>query len=375
MLKRRLATAALVVVILLLAAPYALWRAAPARELEVVIVDHTVPDRSFREHRGLMWVLNHEKYRSSRHGGYLDARDYFGFVPGDSGRFTVRALPDPIRADLIYLADTYGVYEKEWYGTNPRGERSPLVFGGMQPDELAKVEQAARGGTPLVVEFNAFASPTRAAVRERLYDLLHVQWSGWIGRYFNDLAGAEVPTWAVAAYQRQYRQQWEFTGPGFVLADERDQVVVLLRGRDFSAGQCEIGFADSARAALRVEDGIRYRYWFDIVQLRPGARELAYFQLDLTKAGRARLQSFGVPANFPAVVRYDAGPYRAYYFAGDFVDTETVPRYFQLQGHDRLKAWLTYDRPQLENQAFFWRVYVPMLRTILREAYESPTTG
>jgi hypothetical protein len=55
-----------------------------------------------------------------------------------------------------------------------------------------------------------------------------------------------------------------------------------------------------------------------------------------------------------------------------------VPRLYQAYGHDRFKAWLTYDRPQLENQAFFWRVYAPMMRSILAETHarsQEPGTG
>ena len=229
MKKRRLALIVLLAACVLLAAPYVLWQVGPTRQLDVTVIDNTVPDRSYREHRGLLWLLNHEKYRSAAGTTYADARDYFGFMPGDSGRFAIRALPGQIRTDLIYIADTYGVYRKEWYGNNSLGERSPIIYGGMHPDELAKVEKAVRAGTPLVVEFNSFASPTSQAARERLSDLLHVEWSGWIGRYFNELArGGEVPVWAIAAYERQYHERWQFAGPGFVLADESDQVVVLF---------------------------------------------------------------------------------------------------------------------------------------------------
>lgn len=371
MKRRRLGLIVLLVVAAVAAAPYVLWRTVAERELDVVVLDNTVPDRSYREHRGLFWLLNHGKYRSSRHGAYREDRDYYGFHPKADTQYEIRVLPDSIDADLIYLADAYGVYAKEWYGENPLGERSPRIYGGMQAAELTKVARAAARGTPLVVEFNTFASPTDRPTRERLYDLLRVKWSGWIGRYFNDLSkGVEVPTWALTAYESQYRRVWRFTGEGFVLVDEHDTIIVLLPGTDFSGGQCETVFKETSRARLGTETGLRYRYWFDVVRLGDGAQELAYFKLDLTKGGLERLGRFGVPPSFPAVVRYDSGTYWAYYFAGDFLDTESIPRYHQVYGYDRLKAWLTFDKPQLENQAFFWRVYAPMMRSILDAAYQ-----
>jgi hypothetical protein len=363
--------AVLVAVVGGLCAPYGLWRNAPARELDVVIVDNTVPDSSYREHRGLVWLLNHEKYRSAVHGEYDVARDYYGFFPQPGRRYGTRALPERIAADLIYIADTYGVYQTEWLGENPQGERSPRVYGGMAPAEWRKLERAVHEGTPLVAEFNSFASPTGRATRERMYDLLHLEWSGWIGRYFNDLSeNVEVPSWAVAAYERQYREPWTFTGEGFILVDEHDTIIVLRPGRDFSGGECATVFSAEWAERLGVRSGVRYRYWFDIVMPREGARELAHFALDLTDDGKAQLAKFDVPTTFPAVVHYGAGPYWSYYFAGDFVDTGSSPRFHQVNGYDRLKAWLTPDRPEYENQAFYWQVYVPMVQSILRAAYE-----
>lgn len=366
---RLLVGAILLLLVVLLLSPLLAWLALPWQDLEVVVVDNTVPDRSYREHRGIVWALNHLKYRSPERGPYLADRDYYGFLPLGDSQYVTRELPDTIAADLIYVADTYGVYEKEWYGENPLGERSPIVYGGTSPAELDKIERAVLGGTPLVVEFNSFASPTGGATRERLQRLVQVEWSGWIGRFFHDLTeGVEVPVWAVRAYERQYAREWTFSGEGFVLVDERDTVIVLQPGIDFSAGQCEAIFPDSVRARFDVPDGVGYRYWFDIVRLREGARELAHFHLDLTAAGRAQLAAHGVPERFPAVVRYESGSYWAYYFAGDFADLATVPEYHRILGYAGARARFTRDVGWRENEAFFWKVYVPLLRSVFAEA-------
>src|SRR5512147_360050 len=97
------------VVILLLgagavAAPYAIWWWTPERRLDVAVLDNTVPDATYREHRGLFWVLNQQKYRSSTHGAYRAERDYYGFFPRPRHRYAIRPLPAPLDADLIYLA-------------------------------------------------------------------------------------------------------------------------------------------------------------------------------------------------------------------------------------------------------------------------------
>ncbi len=52
----------MVLAVLVLFAPYWLWWLKPETKLDLLIVDKTVPDRSYREHQGLVWVLNQQKY-------------------------------------------------------------------------------------------------------------------------------------------------------------------------------------------------------------------------------------------------------------------------------------------------------------------------
>ncbi|MEB3751821.1 hypothetical protein MKY25_08130 [Geobacillus sp. FSL W8-0032] len=122
----------IVLVVLLLSAPYWLWWLKPETKLELLIVDDTVPDRSYREHQGLVWLLRAQKYVHRNGKTYDAARDYVGFVPKGGGAYEVRPLPNTMDGyDAVYVADTYGVYEEEFVRQRTDGARSAKVHGGL----------------------------------------------------------------------------------------------------------------------------------------------------------------------------------------------------------------------------------------------------
>ncbi|WP_438444927.1 hypothetical protein [Gorillibacterium sp. sgz5001074] len=358
-----------------LAAPWALWMLKPTQPVKTVILDKTVPDTSYREHKGLMWLLNHKKVGSGLGGGaYRYDKDYYGFYPGNDKVFRVRDLPADLGengTDLLYVTDAYGVYEEEFTGANPSGNRSKSLYGGMTREDAAKLRSylAADRPSTLVAEFNTFGSPTEEAVREELYELLRVRWTGWIGRYIPDLQeGGEAPGWAVDNYERQTGREWAFRGPGFLFVDDADRVLVLEEGKDTGRGGLTIGFTGEGQALTGLKGSYYYNYWFDVVEPLSGGRTLAEYKLDATPEGLAKLAEQGIPAVFPAVIRGSSGPHATYYFSGDYADKGTVPGYYQYEGLARLKSWLTPDRRGSE-EAFFWKVYAPLMDGVIRELH------
>ncbi|MBN1786617.1 MAG: hypothetical protein JW825_06505 [Candidatus Methanofastidiosa archaeon] len=369
--------AIVLIMIIAVLSPFILWQLKDDRVLDVVVLDNTVPNDTYREHHGLLWTMNYLKYVDSEGENYDSDADYYGFFPLPDHQYEIRELPDPIGedTDLIYIADAYGVYTKEFYGENPLGERSEIIYGGMYSDEMTKVEEKVRGGTPLVVEFNTFGSPTAYGVKERLYGLLEVEWTGWIGRYFFELSeGVEVPIWAVYNYEAQYGVEWEFSGPGFVVVDEMDHVIVLEQDIDIMEDGCMFEFTEQGKDMFGINDGVRYNYWFNIVTTRANAQLLATFQLDLTESGIAKLEAWGIPFEFPAVVKNETPTYFSYYLSGDFVDIETIPGFYKIWGYDTIKRQITSKNDQNENDGFFWHIYFPMVKHILGEVYEFSNT-
>lgn len=48
--------------------------------------------------------------------------------------------------DFIYIADTYGVYTEDFYEENLRGDRSRLIYGGVELKETETIEEALKKG-------------------------------------------------------------------------------------------------------------------------------------------------------------------------------------------------------------------------------------
>ena len=69
------------------------------------------------------------------------------------------------------------------------GKRSEKIVGGLEMEEWQSIvgRLASNKKSMLIAEYNTFASPTSEAVRKELQDYLGISWSGWIGRYFDEL--------------------------------------------------------------------------------------------------------------------------------------------------------------------------------------------
>ncbi len=66
---------------------YGIWTVLPGKALDILIIDKTVPNKSYREHAGLFWTLNHLKYKKSSGDTYQIDQDYLGFFPSGQQDF------------------------------------------------------------------------------------------------------------------------------------------------------------------------------------------------------------------------------------------------------------------------------------------------
>lgn len=357
-------------ILLLFFMPFILWQIGEAQEMEIVIVDKTVPDSSYREHESLVWLLRNQKIvKPGTNQLYDKEEDYYGYFPENDPEERIRRLSSLDQGvDLIYIADTYGVYEEDLAGANVSGERSDLIYGGITTEEVEILRQAAYDGAVVVAEFNTFGSPTGHEAREKMYDLLGLRWSGWISRYFDDLSqGVEVPEWAVRNYETQYDQPWSYTGEGFLFVDETDRIVVLNK-EDMKTSGVTFQWTDEGEAYVGESGQLSYHYWFDIIEPEDSVSVLAEYELSLSESGREKLANESIPLDFPAVIQNRTGLYTTYYFAGDYADYPGMPPFHQVAGWTGIMKRFSLG---LEDR-FFWRGYVPLMKEILAEASLDP---
>lgn len=345
-----------------ISSPFWLWHLKPNENLEVLIFDKTVPDATYREHKGLVWVLNNLKYVQENGDRYSLSTDYVGFKPVDEQDYKIDGLPEDLsRYDVFYLADQYGVYEEEFYGENLEGKRSDILYGGLQEEEVDRLNtELLSTGKTLVAEFNTFGSPTEEAVRTKISNMLNVTWSGWNGRYFTDLNSTEVPLWVKNNYERS-NGKWNFKGPGLVFVNRDDYVTVVDSSQLEKNGVVFEFTKEGSRQLGEKQSKILYQYWFDIVDARDEEEVLATYTLPVKDEAKQMLTALGIPLDFPAVIHHRNASYSSYYFAGDYADEAEVPGIYQTRGISYWKQ--LFDR----SGSFFWKGYFPMMKNILED--------
>lgn len=365
--------AAIVVVLLLIAIPFVLWQMNDEQDMAIAIIDKSVATDTYREHLGLNWLLAYERYANDGEP-YSLSEHYFGAVPATDGKsVTERPLPtDYSDYDVIYLADTYGVFEDDLVREDEEhdraGARSKKIYGGLELEEWQNI--VARLSTEekslLVAEYNSFASPTAADVRNEMTEFMGIDWDGWVGRYFDELdftKNDEMPQWVVD----DYGDTWQYEGGGFLLVNDlTEELIVLELEKHVSEPGIRVEFTEQGKKQFGVTNSANYNYWFDIVNAYPSATAYAHYDWDLTDEGEALLEAHGIPAQFAAIIGKDRQYATTYYFAGDYNDMQTVPTFYKMLGTPTLYKYMQ----MFSADAFYWTTYVPVMTNILQSFEE-----
>lgn len=369
-MKRRYFFIVLVAIVAILTGPFLLWKLKPDKQLDMLIIDKTVPDETYREHNGLVWLLNHEKYKKSNGKEYSLSTDYEGVKPAGSHTYRADDVVKTLekRHDVIYLADTYGIYEAD-VKKETDGRRSGQLYGGLSSKEADAIFSALlkQGGT-FIAEFNSFASPTNEDVRTKMYDLLNLTWTGWVGRVFTDLQNGEVPVWVKDRYRQQYNQDWTFKGGGLVFVSEQNHILVIPDKQ--IEKKMTVKLTKQGRERWKQANDSPYQYWFDVVEANQESEILARYEFQVNEEAKQLLESYGIPATFPAIVHHQNSQFQTYYFAGDYADQAELPTIYQTVGFSALKK-LRLDSKSQEDR-FYWNMYVPVMKDILAAKYEPP---
>lgn len=358
-----------ILIALVLFGPVFIWNNMPTTPLNIWIIDKTVPVPDYREHKGLMWVLNHNKVVNEKTGNpFKYDEDYFGFFPVNKDLYDIRDIPATKEIpDLIYLTDTYGVYTDDYLLPNVGGTRSNLLYGGLEKGEIVKIVNNAGNGNTLIAEFNVASSPTNIENRKDLELLFGVHWNGWKGRYFKDLdRNFEIPVWIVTNYEKQQKRSWIFKGSGYVLVSEKDQIVILESNKHIGEQGLSVSFEDKYKLEFDVEKDIAYQYWFEFLELEEGTENIANYYLDVTEEGKRILEGLGLSPIFPAVARKANAEYISYYFCGDYADLENVGSAWNYYGLKKIKKATSLINKE-KSGFFYWNAYVPMMTKIISD--------
>lgn len=342
----------IIIILLIIFSPRIYWMVKPSTTMDISIVDKTVANTSYREHNGLFWILTNEKMNRPDGELYDIGRDYFGYDPYEKA--PMKDYDITRKVDLIYVADTYGVYSDD-LEEKVEGERSEKVYGGMDLLEWNAIMGSKGEQTTLIAEYNSFATPTDEVTRTIMEQNLGVKWSGWSGRYFDDLNSDEIPPWLIQNYENKYKEKWPFTGGGMAFVHLSDDVVVIDEKQIQDRVQFEL--TKQGQQLFPAAKSSLYTYWFDIVIPQNDAAILAKYKLQLSKSALKQLEKESIPTKFPAIVFQKQQ--KTYYFAGDYADYPKT-NLMKWQGSPMLMK--VFEK---EETKFFWMSYAPIMKQIL----------
>lgn len=376
----------LLIFILLFSTPLIMWLCwalQPKEKLVVAIVDKTVLNDKAQEHVSLNWLLNYHRYSKTSNTLYKTNRDYFGFFPLEKEQFKLKGLErfsiNQVKAlskdaDMVYFTDTYGIYKNEWYKEGDANARSGLLYGGLSDEDVSLLENMKAQKKLIITEFNCIGSPTKKDNKEKFEALFGIQWTGWVGRFFDSLdplKNPEIPKWLINGYKRQNKGEWLFKKSGIALVNEAGSIVVLEADQHLTNYVPEIMSTKNAQEKFGLPETINYPFWFDIIEVNQSINTInASYKIHVNNKGKDVLNKYGIPAVFPAVTSHIDTDYQFYYFSGDFCDNPITLKSSYFKGIGFFKS-LFYDNSiPIDRGGFFWNFYKPMVTRILKTQAE-----
>lgn len=357
---------------------FGLWMIKPEISLDILVVDKTVPNVEFREHKSLFWIFDHLKIRKSNGEPYVKETDYLGYFPNGKEDFgsskdlrgkSADQIGELVsKLDLIYLADTYGVYENDFKEVE-EGGANPLIYGGLRASEVELISSAKEQKKTLIAEYNTMASPTSPLVRAEFERLMGVKWTGWIARFFDELdsvQNTELPKWLLSQYVEQH-ENYDLTGPGIIFVKDSGEIEAFLFGRDFTNTTPMIKTQKLNKAGYKLPEQVPYPDWFDIVLVERDYQVISYFDIAPTVDGGQRLRSMGLPRFFPASVVRTIDGSKQFYFSGNYTDFGGSLGTPQFQGLPFFWRGLYVATDFSTRNGFFWNYFYPLMSQILDE--------
>lgn len=355
------------------------WNLKEKKPLDIILVDKTVPTLEREHHKSFSWILLNDRFvKKADNESYSYIRDYYGFSPKrplrekqwDRNDYRLTDLISLAeKNDVVYFADTYGVFFNDWYEGINKSRNSRKLYGGLNNNDFLLIKEMKDRNKLIILEYNSFDYPTAQFESVRTQEKLGISFNGWTGRYFSSLdsASENFPIWMTTMYRKQFKKPWTFTKPGIVILREKE-ILVLEQGVQLQNAMPHIITDESHCTEYGVPASVAYDKWFDIID-PIASHVISSYELETTSIGDTLLANNGLSKMFPAVVQ-DSVSHRVYYFAGDFA-TNNVPYWTaKFAGVNKLRGILYSEKPD-DPRRFFWLYYRPLVNGILTEYYNS----
>jgi hypothetical protein len=374
----------LVVILALPAINFIRWAFQPKKPLDIIILDKTVPTLERINHKSLTYVLTSERFVKKSGGSYSFRKDYFGFFPlkplrSKDYRLNNLRLPDIMdvveKTDVLYYADTYGVFFNDWFKGINKSRKSRKLYGGLNNTDYLYLVEMQRRNKLCILEYNSFDYPTAPLEAYKTKERMGIEFDGWIGKYFATLDTAakgneDFPIWMTQMYRKQYRKSWSFTKPGIVLL-KGSEIVILEEGTHLKNAIPYITTDSVYRQKYNLPGKVSFDGWFDVINPLKN-KVISTYNLETTAIGDTILFENMLSPVFPAVVT-DTVTHRNYYFCGDFAANKVDYWSAKFKGFGGIKGIHFSDREN-DTRRFFWLYYKPLINGILTDYYNDTKT-
>lgn len=361
------------------------WKLSPDKKMNILIVDKTVIEQPAQEHVSFCWILKNEKYLKWDGTFYDASSDYMGFYPFKNKKYYINDLSERTNEeikqmsenlDMVYFTDCYGIYNNDWYDGDVL-RRSKKIYGGMNNADLQLMKNMVERNKLVISEFNSIGSPTNIATRKAFEDLYRIKWTGWIGRYFDELdtsRNSEIPRWVVESYVRNHTYNWNFKGQGIILVNENGRVEILEEGRHLKGAMPIIYTQKINQDKYNIPKEVPYPFWFEINQSSRKNNIISVFKLNTNASGDTILYENNILKVFPASIERAQKNSMMYYFAADFADNPIDMNYAKFKFIDYIKSLSVNNKSIVQRESFFYAYYLPVMKKILEENYKQTYT-
>ena len=360
------------------------WHLLPKNELALLVVDKTVPEPAdYREHRAIHWLSKHWRLTDNEGNFRRHDKDYIGYHPTTDRRDIL--LDEHLEGiELLYLADTYGIYNYE-KGLIDYELRLPyeyqhisLIYGGFSLEEAQRIRDfAQQEGKHVIGEHNIFGYPTYFSTEASviLQDTFGVKYDGWLVRYYEALE--DVAFWIKQLYERIYGKPLDLTGPGIVLVREDGHRSgwygdLVIFEEEHLTHQYPLLHNEEHELLKGSSSSVPYLYWMEVLSVQDKAEVLSYYELPLTDEAAEELHRRGLSTRIPALVYYEVpGQATRVYFGGDFADQLPAFLPASLLGSSRIQRLITYLPGIPPHYQFYFRWYSPVMKNIMKRVLGS----
>ena len=138
--------------------------------------------------------------------------------------------------------------------------------------------------------------------------------------------------------------------------------MVLENEEDLETAVPEIQTTEFGAENYVLSESVHYPEWFDIMNAGSN-NTIAEYKIHITLEGKSKLDEYGLPSRFPAVIQA-SGDTPFYYLAGNYSDYPVHIWNAKMQGIRTFEK-IFYNNKEHSASKFYWTFYVPLISQVL----------